>query len=325
LNFSARSEGWFHRWLLSGRFFLLFAFVVSACSSDVAALQLQTVAQVDGEGIFIQQIVKNPEALPILKIGPAPAFGQTTELTRAQINDLLTRQAPDLATTNWSGAETIRISRRSRDFDQATMLAQLTATFQEQYVKDKGDLELVFTQPWATVTLPDEPLTVHVLEIPTAGVSPCFITRFEICTTHETIGTFQASLQAHVWREVWVAHSPAQRGSLIADADLARERRDILNIHEPLANFEEGDNSLEFAESVSPGLPLLAHALKPKSVIHRGQTAEARLDDGTLSIKLKVVALEDGAPGQFIKLRNPASARFLSGKVVDEQTVLISL
>jgi flagella basal body P-ring formation protein FlgA len=44
-----------------------------------------------------------------------------------------------------------------------------------------------------------------------------------------------------------------------------------------------------------------------------------------LSIKLKVVALEDGAPGQLIKLRNPASARYLSGRVLDDQTVLISL
>jgi flagella basal body P-ring formation protein FlgA len=38
-----------------------------------------------------------------------------------------------------------------------------------------------------------------------------------------------------------------------------------------------------------------------------------------------VVALEDGAPGQLIKLRNPASSRFLSGRVVDDQTILISL
>ena len=325
LNFSVRPEGWLHRWILSGRFFLILFFAVPAYSSDVAALQLQSVAQVDGEGIFIQQIVKGPEALPVLKLCPSPAFGQSADLTRAQINDLLAKQAPSLVTTNWTGAEAIHISRRSRDYDQAAILALLTSTFQQAYVKDRGDLELTLTQPWSSVSMPDEPMTLRILEIPTSGITPFFITRFEVCTAHETVGTFQVNVQAHVWRDVWVAHAPARRGSLVAEADLARERHDVLNIHEALANFDEGEDSLEFAESVSPGIPVLARDLKPKSVIHRGQTADARLDDGALSIKLKVVALEDGAPGQLIKLRNPATSRYLSGKVVDEQTVAITL
>jgi flagella basal body P-ring formation protein FlgA len=325
VNFSAPARGWLHRWLVSGRFFLVLLFVAPAYSSDVAALQLQPAAQVDGEGIFIQQIARRATALPVLKLCPSPAFGKTLDLTPAQINDLLAKLAPELATTNWTGADVIHISRTDRPYDDAAMLTLLTQTFQQQYVKDKGDLELSFSEPWATVTLPDEPLTLRVVEVPASGISATFITRFEVCTAHETIGTFQASLRAHVWRDVWVAHTAAPRGSLVVAADLGHERRDVTNIHEALANFDPGDDTLEFAESISPGMPVLARNLKPKSVIHRGQTADARLDDGVLSIKLKVVALEDGAPGQLIKLRNPASARYLSGRVLDDQTVLISL
>ena len=132
-------------------------------------------------------------------------------------------------------------------------------------------------------------------------------------------------MQAHVWREVWVARTTLKRGELTSTADITRERRDVLNIREALADFSSGDPSLELAESVSAGTPLLARVLKPKTVIHRGQTANALVEDGSLSITMKVEALEDGSPGQTIHLRNPASARNLSGKVLNEQTIQISL
>ena len=90
---------------------------------------------------------------------------------------------------------------------EADALALLTTTLQKNYVKDKGELELNFTQPWTAPVLPDEPLTVKILELPTAGVTPSFIIRFQLCTATQTVGTWQATVQAHVWREVWVAHS----------------------------------------------------------------------------------------------------------------------
>lgn len=325
MNFSVKPEGYLHRLLLACRFFLVLLVVAPVYASDVAALQLQSTAQVDGQGIFIQEIIKSSEALPLLKLCPAPAFGETKELTRAQVNDLLAKVAPALATTNWGGADTVRISRRCRNFDDAALLALLTKTLQDRYVGDKGELELTLAQPWTTVSLPDEPLSARVLEIPASGLSPYFITRFEIRANDETVGTFQLSLKAHIWRDVWVAHSSAQRGMAVADADLGRERRDLLSIREPVANFEEGDTKLEFAESVPTGFPVLAREVRLKSVIHRGQTADACLEDGTLTIKMKVVALEDGAPGQLIKLRNPSSSRYLTGRVVDDQTISISL
>jgi flagella basal body P-ring formation protein FlgA len=173
--------------------------------------------------------------------------------------------------------------------------------------------------------LPDEPLTLKILELPTAGVTPSFIVRFEIRTAHETIGIWQAAVRAHVWREVWAARTTIKRGELPGAADITRDRRDVLNIREALADFSSGDPALEFAESVSAGTTLLARVLKPRAVIHRGQTANALVEDGALSITMKVEALEDGSPGQTIHFRSPASARNLSGKVLNEQTILISL
>lgn len=213
----------------------------------------------------------------------------------------------------------------ARILNEADMTALLTKTLQQNYVKDKGELELDFTQPWNAPTVPDEPLTVKILELPTAGVTSSFIVRFQLCTKTRAIGTWQATLQAHVWRDVWVAHSALERGELLADADVTHERRDVLNVHEELAGFSAGDATLELADSVSAGNILLARDLKPRAVLHRGQIADAVLRDGALSITMKVEVLEDGAPGQIIRARNPVSQRNLTGRVLDDQTILVSL
>jgi flagella basal body P-ring formation protein FlgA len=304
---------------------IILFFAVRTNASETATFSLFPVAQTGGEGIFLQQLVKSEQPLPALKLGDSPAFGKITELTRAQVNDLIAAAAPDLATTNWSGAATVRISRRAREFSETEMLAQLTATLQHDYVKAKGELELSLTQPWTPPVVPDEPLTLKILELPTAGVSPSFIVRFELHTAQKTLGAWQASVKAQVWREVWVARSSLQRGVPVADADITRERRDVVNIRKTFAEFEAGNDSLEIAEFVPANMPLLADEIRPKVVIHRGQVAEAQLDDGALSIRMKVVALEDGAPGQYIRLRNPVSQHNLNGTVMDGQTIAISL
>jgi flagella basal body P-ring formation protein FlgA len=230
--------------------------------------------------------------------------------------DCLRADEPATAQTN---------APQTRVLTEADALALLTATLQKNYVKDKGELELNFKQPWVAPVLPDEPLTVKILELPTAGVTPSFIIRFQLCTAAQTVGTWQTSVQAHVWRDVWVAHSDLQRGELLADADVARERRDVLSVYESLADFSAGDASLELANQVQAGNLLLARNLKPRAVVHRGQMADALLEDGALSIMMKVEVLEDGVPGQIIRARNPVSLRNLSGKVINEKTILISL
>ena len=213
----------------------------------------------------------------------------------------------------------------TRTLAESDMLALLTATLQRDYVKDRGVLELSFKQPWSAPLLPDEPLTVKILELPTVGVTPSFIVRFQLCTVRESLGTWQAAVQAHVWRDVWVAHSDLQRGEPVNSADVVHERFDVLNVREALAEFSAGDSNLEMAGPVASGVPLLARAIKPRAVIHRGQAANAIVRDGALSVTTKVEALEDGAPGQVIRVRNSVSRRDLSGRVFDGQTILISL
>lgn len=223
----------------------------------------------------------------------------------------------DLSVTNSTPAE--------RAVGEADMVELLTATLQREYVKEKGELELRFKQSWPARRVPDEPLTVKILELPNAGVTPSCIVRFELRAGDRVLGNWQVAVQARVWRETWVARSALKRGEPVSTADVGQEKRDVLLLREATAEFAPGDPALELAEPLQAGAPLLARSIRLRPVIHRGQMTDALVRDGALSISLKVEALEDGAPGQFIRARNPISRRDVSGKVLDQQTLLISL
>jgi len=287
-------------------------------------LQLNAVAPVGGDGVFLPQLFSSSDPLPAVKLCDAPAFGKNLVLNRAQICELLAANAPSVS-TNFSGADAIKISRRTRTLGESDLLGLLTATLQKNYIKDKGQLELRLAQPWSTLLLPDEPLTLDVQELPSAGVTPGFIIRFALRTSNETLGTWTANLKASVWREVCVASRQLKRGEAVTTDTFASERRDILSLRDQLAEISTSDDALEFTESVPSGVPLMARMVKARTVIHRGQRVDALVQDGAMSVKTKVEILDDGAPGETVRARNSATHRDLTGKVLNEKTILITL
>ncbi|HTB84463.1 MAG TPA: flagellar basal body P-ring formation chaperone FlgA [Candidatus Sulfotelmatobacter sp.] len=307
------------------RFYSVIALLaVSWLSASAGELQLNAVAAVSGDGVYLPQLFSSTDPLPVIKLCDAPAFGQSLSLSREKICGLLSQNAP-ACPTNFTGPDEIKISRRARTFGESDVLGLLTARLQNDYIKDRGQLELHLAQPWSPLVLPDEPLTLDVQDIPSLGVSPNFMVRFSLRTANETLGTWTANLHACVWREVCVASRQLTHGEPVTPQVFARERRDVLNIRENIADLSSETEMLETAEDVPAGGTILERMLKPLTVIHRGQSAEALVQDGSLSVKTKVQILDDGAPGEIVRARNTASNRDLTGKVLDAKTILVSL
>jgi flagella basal body P-ring formation protein FlgA len=297
-----------------------------ATTNQTPTVRLRPSVQVDSEGVFLDQVIDTGAELPKLRLCDPPACGKVLCLKKTEVAELARVAGLEQSLTNWAGPELSRVSRRMHPLSEKQLLQLLTSSLQQHYIKERGELELRLTRPWTPVNVPDEPLTLEVLDLPTVGVTPAFIARFEFATSHEEhLGSWQAAVQAKVWREVWVARSPIKRGESVHGADLVRERRDMLVCREPLADLAADDSALEFAEPLQAGTPLFARLIRPRPIVHRGQSLAAMVQDGALLITLKVEALEDGALGQLIRVRNPLSRRDLHAKVVDEQNVLVSL
>jgi flagellar basal body P-ring formation protein FlgA len=304
---------------------LLAAATASVVLAGDAALALRPAVEVDGTGVMLDQLIASDRPLPSLRLTNSPAVGQTLVLNRSQILAAARGHVPDLPTNGWSGPELTRVARRSRPLEESELLGLLTAQLQRQFTDGRGELELHLARPWTVVNVPDETVSLRVTEFPPNGLSPAMILRFELKGAHEVLGSWQAVIQCRLWREVWVARSPLSRGQSLRDADLARERRDMLSLHQALANVAAEDGSVEIAENVPPGSPLYARSVRLRPVVHPGKRADALVQDGGMVISVKVEVLEEGVPGQMVRVRNIKSQREFKGKVQDEQTVIVTI
>ncbi len=303
------------------------SFLCTATAGAASGLQLKAVGQVDSSGVFLDQLLEAPADQPLqhVRVAPAPAWGQAIVLSSAQVVEFLQQHAPEVAATNLTGAPKIRVTRRSRQLDETELKQMLTTVLQRDVVKEKGELELRFARPWASIVVPDEALALKVVDRPAGGLGASSVLRVELVCGEERVGNWQLVAQARVWRDVPVAQSTLKRGQLLRDADITRERRDVLALREALPISALEDGSLEIAEMLQAGQPLLSRSVRIKPAVLRGRVVEALILEGTMTISMKVEALEDGLPGQRVRVRNPKTKREFFGKIQDEQTIVVNM
>lgn len=188
-----------------------------------------------------------------------------------------------------------------------------------------GEWEVRLTRPWVSLAVPDEPLKAEIMEPSAERMGPTSLLRFELRAGGRLLGSWQAPAQAKLWSEVLVARSNLPRGLALNEASLAPERREVLGLRGALTELPSNADAYELSESITAGSPLLARAVKARPVVFRGQMADAVVKDGAMVISLKVEVMEEGTPGQIVRVRNPQSHRELRGKVQDEHTIAIPM
>jgi flagella basal body P-ring formation protein FlgA len=295
---------------------------------ETNAWELVPEAQVDSAGLFLDQILLYRGTnwiVPHLCVAPAPHLGQTNAYSRSDIALLAQSARLGVAITRWAGSDTVHVSRRLKNLEDADLLDLLTATLQKEYVKNQGQLELHLARTNLKPLVPDEPLTLKVIDLPMLGLSPSFILTYEIWAGREHAGTWQAPLRASIWHDIPMARSPLPRGLPLKEADVMMERADLLVQRDAFLNFPTTDPTLELSENISVGHPILNRSVRARPLILRGQVVEGIFQEGALAISLMVETLEDGALGQTVRVRNPKTMRELFGKVENEKTIRITL
>jgi flagella basal body P-ring formation protein FlgA len=314
--------------LVQPKFFLAALLLVAAGRGFSAAdpWQLLPSAEVDSSGVFLGQLLNNATStVPLLRLTPAPAWGQTNFLTRQEVIELGRHPFPALDTTNWIGPAQVRLTRRSRQLLDFQVLELLSAALQREYIRQHGELDVRLTRPWTSVAVPDDDLELKLTELPSDGLLPNSMIGFDVWAGKECVGSWRVAVQAKLWREVPVARSPLFRGQLLREADIALERRDTLTRHEAFINLSAADPSSELCENISAGQAVLQHCVRLRPIIRRGQIVDAVYEEGSLRISLKVETLEEGAAGQIVRVRNPRTHHDLYGRIENEDTILITL
>lgn len=294
----------------------------SARTVDLAAL-----TEVGTDGVLVRSLVPELADDPagLVKLADAPEPGRTVVMGRDAIAALLRAKAPDLVVTNWTGAASVRVSRRSRDLGEDEVREFVTAALQQEHVGDRGQLEVRFSRPWKTVPVPDEPLVFRVIDLPINGVGASFTARLVADCGDVRVGSWQILVQAKIWKDVLVAAQMLRRGQTLAGDFIRTERRDILGLRDPVTPDAIANGLYELTTSVSVGQPITHRSVRARPVVFRGAIVDGLVADGPMTISLKVEVLEDGTVGQNLRVRNLKTRREMLGKVQNEQTIVLHL
>jgi len=185
----------------------------------------------------------------------------------------------------------------------------------------EGDLQLEFIRPW---TPPSRVATVwelNVLEFPAVPTSSLMI-RCRIVADAVAVGDFSVVLRAQLWRDAWATRQPLTVGATFDPAALETRRADLLRERDALP-AAVGDRSFIFARAVPAGRMLTWRDIARRPLVRKGELVEVAAVEGPLVVTMKAVAMENGAQGDTVTVRNAESRKDFAAMVVSENRVQV--
>lgn len=184
-----------------------------------------------------------------------------------------------------------------------------------------GELQLELLRPWNPPAGPASAWRFEVLEYP-PGASSAMLIRGRVLADGKPAGDFTLVLRAAVWRDAWVTRQPVGAGTMLEPSSLEVRRVDVLRDREAVP-VEQGDSGYVFARQVGAGRVITWRDLVRRPLVRKGELVEVEAGEGMLLITMKAVAMENGARGDTITLRNLESRKNFSALVVHENRVQV--
>lgn len=208
----------------------------------------------------------------------------------------------------------------STPFTRDQFLAELTRTLTGHFNLE-GELQLELLRPWSPPAQVASTWALDVLEFPSVP-SSSMLMRCRVLADGADTGEVTLVLRASLWRDAWVARAPASVGEGFDPSQLETRRVDLFRDRDALP-AAVGDTSYCYVRSVSPGRLLTWRDVARKPLVRKGTLVDVSAAEGQLVITMKAVAMENGAQGDVVTVRNPESRKDFAAMVVDENHVQV--
>ena len=200
-------------------------------------------------------------------------------------------------------------------------LPQLTAQIAEHY-RLSGELQLELLRNWTPPATPASAWQMQVVDLP-ATLVPQNIVRVRLVANEHSLGEWSLPLRVRLWADGLVTRQPVGRGAQLESGLFDVRRTDFLRDKDavpadrPLA-------ALTVSRNLSGGTLLAWRDLVPRPLVQKGETVDVVVSEGSLNITMKALALQSGALGETVLVRNPESHRDFSAVVTAENQIRVS-
>lgn len=206
-------------------------------------------------------------------------------------------------------------------FAQKDFMAALARELTEHFNLE-GDLQLEMLRTWNTPDRVAHLWQVEVTEFPALPAGSMLVRCRVLADGVATGGEATLVLRAAHMRDVWIARQPLSSGSTFDPALLDTRRVDLFRDRDALP-AAVGDRTFILLRSVQPGRFLTWRDVGRRPLVRKGDMVEVSASEGTLVITLKGLAMQNGAQGEAVTIRNIESRKDFTAFVIDENHVQV--
>ncbi len=200
-------------------------------------------------------------------------------------------------------------------FSRELLSPELCKALQSQYSLE-GELQVEVLSTLPRVAPAANPWRIEVLEFPSLVASIMQVRVRAVSTDREPFD-LSLNLRVQVWREVWAAREPIAKDSPFDPSQLDLRRVDVLRERNVIPS-SSADSTMMFRTQVAAGRLLQWRDIERRALVRKGDMVDVIASDGLLTVKMKALAMQNGAAGETITVRNMVSKRDISVQVTAE-------
>lgn len=212
------------------------------------------------------------------------------------------------------------VAATSTPLTREHLLAELTRHLTGQFNLE-GELQLELIRPWAPPGRLAQRWQLEITEYPSVATSS-MIVRCRVLADGEVAAEWPLVLRAALWRDAWATRSPIANGDTFDPSSLEVRRVDLFRERDALP-AAVGDRSYAFTRALGAGRLLTWRDVGRRPLVKKGNLVEVSAVEGQLVVTMKALAMENGAQGETVTVRNPESRKDFAAMVIDENRVQV--
>ncbi|MDN3517978.1 flagellar basal body P-ring formation chaperone FlgA [Aquisalimonas lutea] len=135
--------------------------------------------------------------------------------------------------------------------------------------------------------------------------------------------TLYVSVRIETIKDIFVAARTIPRGTLLTESDLTRVERNVNRLTRGYFTDAEQLLGMEASRPLREGEIITAGRIDAPRLVERGQTVLITASGSGASISMSGEALQSGALGDRIRVRNNSSERVVEGEIVADSRVQV--
>ncbi|MEO6936636.1 MAG: flagellar basal body P-ring formation chaperone FlgA [Collimonas sp.] len=265
-----------------------------------------------------------------LLLGAAPRAGNMVNLERGELERWVRSRQLTQGVAVWSGAERVEISASEQTLAGERVIDSAREEL-SRWLKTRVERSEIgeVSEP-RDLSLPQGKVELRVRPLP-EGRPPSrrMLMWVDIWIDNDFSRSVPVSFDVRAYQDGYVASQDMMAGSIVNPANFERREVDIADApHENAVSVKsrsDSDSTLwRVRRSVNKGEPVLRSQVEAAPAVTRGEQITLRTHTGLVSLEGRVEALQDGYPGQLVRVKAASATNSVMARVAGPGMVEIT-